>query len=195
MGVSDFMTRMQDLGKLFLRSAKETSESAAEMIEQKTQIQRLAMQVRRLDKERGGLIRQIGAKVYGLHGQGKIRNQDVLVDCQRIDAIIGEIAGLKHEIERIRVTSLEKGIEIPVLQDEAPLTEETGDETPAAVTPAGTTGQQDMAKGDIPKASEGRVEFDEAGEELVTEAEGPSAAGGTSVAKCATPEEPTKGPA
>jgi hypothetical protein len=168
---------MKDLGRLFLRSARETGETAAEMIEQKTQIQRLALQVRRLDKERGGLIRQIGAKVYGLHGQGKVRNQDVRVDCERIDAIIAEIANLKHEIERIRVASLEKGIEIPVLQDEAPLTEETGEELPAGVTPAGTTGEQDVSPGGIPRGSEGRVEFDEAGEALVEEAEGPSVAG------------------
>jgi len=149
------MSRMRDLGRLFLRSAKETGESAAEMIEQRTQIQRLAGQVRRLDKERNGLIRQIGAKVYGLHGQGKVRNQDVLVDCQRIDAIIAEIAKAKHEIELVRAASLEKGVEIPVLEDEAPLTEE---EAAPVATPAGTVGEQDLPEGDLPKSSEGRPE-------------------------------------
>jgi hypothetical protein len=151
--VGDMMTRVRDLGRLFLRSAKETGESAAEMIEQRTQIQRLAAQVRRLDKERSGLIRQIGAKVYGLHGQGKVRNQDVLVDCQRIDAIIGEIAKLKHEIELVRAASLEKGVEIPVLEDEAPLDDE---EATPVVTSAGTVGEQDLPAGDLPKSSEGR---------------------------------------
>jgi hypothetical protein len=176
--VSDFMTRMKDLGRLFLRSARETGETAAEMIEHKAQIQRLVVQVRRLDKERSNLLSQIGAKVYGLHGQGKIRNQDVLVDCQRIDAIITDIAKLKHDIEQIRAASLEKGIEIPVMVDEAPLTEETDEAASAVVTPAGTTGQQDLPDEELPKASEGRVEFDEAGEALADQAEGPSAAGG-----------------
>jgi len=146
------MNRMKDLGRLFLRSAKETGETAAEMIEQRTQIQRLAGQVRRLDRERNGLLRQIGAKVYGLHGQSKVRNQDVLVDCQRIDAIIAEIAKLKHEIELVRAASLEKGIEIPVLEDEAPLDEE---EAPV-VKPAGTVGEPDLPEGALPKSSEGK---------------------------------------
>ena len=167
--MSDFMTRMRDLGKLFLRSARETGESAAEMIEQKTQIQRLAVQVRRLDKERSNLLRQIGAKVYGLHGQSKVRNQDVLTDCQRIDAIIAEIAKLKHDIETIRVASLEKGIEIPVMQDEAPLTEETGEETPAAEAPEEAADEADVDEGDssevaeddAPEASEGSTEEEE----------------------------------
>jgi len=151
--VADMMTRMRDLGRLFWRNAKETGETAAEMIEQRTQIQRLAGQVRRLDKERGGLIRQIGAKVYGLHGQGKVRNQDVLVDCQRIDAIMAEISKVRHEIELVRLASLEKGVEIPVLEDEAPLTEEAEG---TGITPAGTVGEQDLPEGDLPKSSEGR---------------------------------------
>jgi hypothetical protein len=152
--VGDMMSRVRDLGRLFWRNAKETGESAAEMIEQRTQIQRLAGQVRRLDKERNGLVRQIGAKVYGLHGQGKVRNQDVLVDCQRIDAIIEEIAKARHEIEVVRAASLEKGIEIPVLEDEAPLTEEAEGVDATAVAEA------------APEASE----------ELAAEAENPAAA-------------------
>jgi len=173
------MTRVRDLGKLFLRSARETGESAAEMIEQRTLIQRLALQVRRLDKERGNLLREIGAKVYGLHGQSKVRNQDVLVDCQRIDAIIVEIGRLKHEIETIRVASLEKGIEIPLMQDESALTDESAGADSAVVTPAGTSGQQDLSPGGPTKASEGRAEFDELGQDLVSQAEGPSTPGGT----------------
>lgn len=166
--MGDMMNRMRDLGRLFLRSAKETGESAAEMIEQRTQIQRLAGQVRRLDKERNGLIRQIGAKVYGLHGRGKVRNQDVLVDCERIDAIIGDIAKLKHEIEQIRLASLEKGVEIPVLEDEAPLDEE---EAPV-VQPAGTVGEQNLPEEELPKSSEGLSEDETPAEAAAPE--GPS---------------------
>jgi hypothetical protein len=129
------MGRMKDLGRLFLRNAQKTGESAAEMIEQRAQIQRLAGQVRKLDRERETLIRAIGAKVYGLHGQGKVRNQDVLGDCQRIDAIIGEIGKVRHEIEQIRLASLEQGVEIPVLEDEAPLDVEEATPAPTPAEP------------------------------------------------------------
>jgi hypothetical protein len=171
--VSDFVTRVRELGGLVLRSAKESGEAAAEALEQRAQIQRLALQVRRLDKERSALIRQIGAKVYSLHGRSKVRNQDVLVDCKRIDQIIVDIAGLQKEIEHVRAASLEEGIEVPILSDEAPLDEEE-QVTPAAVKPAGTIGEQDLPREGIARASEGRVEFDEEGDTLICDP-GPSA--------------------
>jgi len=122
--MADFMSRVREIGRLFWRSAKETGETAAELIEQRTQIQRLSGHIRRLEKERQELLRQIGVKVYALHGQGKVRNQDVLADCQRIDAILGEISQLKKQIEQIRSAGLAKGLELPDLADETPLTEE-----------------------------------------------------------------------
>lgn len=122
--MSDFMSRVRDLGQLFWRNARESGEAAAEALEQRAAIQRLAGQIRKLDKERGERIRQIGGKVYALHSQGKVRNQDVLVDCQRLDEIKQEIAGLQQDIEKIRAASLEKGLEIPILSDETSLTEE-----------------------------------------------------------------------
>lgn len=180
--MSDFMSRARELGGLVLRSAKESGEAAAEALEQRAQIQRLALQVRRLDKERSSLIRQIGAKVYSLHGQSKVRNQDVLVDCQRIDQIIADIAGLQKEIEHIRAASLEQGIEVPIMSDEAPLDDEEMAATPAVpavVTPAGTFGEQDLPAEGPGKASQGRQEFDESGERLICDP-GPS-----------TPSDPT----
>lgn len=132
--MSDFMSRVRDLGQLFWRNARESGEAAAEALEQRAAIQRLAGQIRKLDKERGELVRQIGGKVYALHSQGKVRNQDVLVDCQRIDEIKQEIAGLQQDIEKIRAASLEKGLEIPVLSDESGLTEEAEGNEPVAAT-------------------------------------------------------------
>ncbi|MGE5532001.1 MAG: hypothetical protein ACM3VW_07810 [Bacteroidota bacterium] len=173
--MSDVMTRFQELGRLFWRSARESGEAAAEAIEQRALIQKLALQVRKLDKERSGLVRQIGAKVYSLHSQGKVRNQDVLIDCKRIDMIMAEIAQTRKEIEKIRAASLERGIEVPILTDEAPLDIEepvsvpvTGAVTaPTNVHPAGTVGQQDLPAGGVGKASQGREEFDENGDPLL----------------------------
>lgn len=194
--MSDIITRMRELGNLFWRSARESGEAAADAIEQRTAIQRLALQIRKLDKERSALIRTIGAKVYGLHGQGKIRNQDVLADCVRIDAILADISALQKQIERLRLASLEKGVEIPVLTDEAPLTEEEEAAAPAAVKPAGTVGQQTVPEGEIPKASEGRVEYDETGATLTECVEGPSQAAKPSPT-CDMPEgeKPSEAPA
>jgi hypothetical protein len=180
--MSDVMTRFQELGRLFWRNAKESGEAAAEAIEQRALIQKLALQVRKLDKERSNLVRQIGAKVYSLHSQGKVRNQDVLIDCKRIDMIMAEIAQTRKEIERIRAASLEKGIEVPILTDEAPLDVEEAvsvpvTATPANVRPLGTIGQQDLPEGGVGKASQGREEFDEAGDPLLCDP-GPSAVTG-----------------
>lgn len=173
--MSDIVTRVRELGGLFWRNAKESGEAAAEAIEQRAQIQRLALQVRKLDRERSALIGTIGGKVYSLHGQGKVRNQDVLTDCKRIDDIIVDIAATQREIEKIRAASLEKGIEVPILSDEAPLDDDEGtvSTTPAVVTPAGTFGQQDVPEGKIPKSSIGRVEYDEEGAPLQCD-DGPS---------------------
>ncbi|MHB8995873.1 MAG: hypothetical protein ACYC63_11565 [Armatimonadota bacterium] len=176
------MTRFQELGRLFWRNARESGEAAAEAIEQRALIQKLALQVRKLDKERSNLVRQIGAKVYSLHSQGKVRNQDVLIDCKRIDMIMAEIAQTRKEIERIRAASLEKGIEVPILTDEAPLDVEepvtvpvSGPAaTPANVRPLGTIGQQDLPEGGVGKASQGREEYDENGDPLLCDP-GPSA--------------------
>jgi hypothetical protein len=170
------MTRVQELGRLFWRNAKESGEAAAEAIEQHAQVQRLALQVRKLDKERSVLIGQIGAKVYSLHGRGKVRNQDVLGDCKRIDEIIADITKLQKDIELIRAASLEKGIEVPILSDEAPLDEEetiTVPSTPAVITPVGTFGEQDLPEGGPGKSSVGRQEFDESGDSLMCDT-GPS---------------------
>lgn len=182
LAVSDIVTRMKELGNLFWRSAKEGGEAAADAIEQRAAIQRLAGHIRKLDKERTALIRSIGAKVYTFHGKGKVRNQDVLGDCTRIDAILSEISDLQKQIERIRLASLEQGIEVPILADEAPLTEEDDlaapqAAIPAAVKPAGTIGQPDLAPEPLPKASIGRVEYDETGAPLTDCVEGPSVAG------------------
>lgn len=161
--MGDFMSRVRELGGLFWRSAKESGEAAADALEQRAHIQRLAIQVRKLDRERAGLISQIGKKVYGLHQHAKVRNQDVLVDCKRIDQIMADIAGLQKEIESIRAASLEKGIEVPILSDETPLDgEEAVTAAPAEPTREG-----------VARATAGRVEFSEEGKALVCEP-GPS---------------------
>jgi len=133
--VSDFMSRASELGGLLWRRARRGGEAAAEAFEQQASIQRLVGQVRKLDRERRSLFTEMGAKVYALHGQGKVRNRDVLEDCRRVDDIGAEMTRLRQQMEDIRAASLAQGIKVPELADVSALTEEG-----AAVNaePAGT---------------------------------------------------------
>lgn len=131
--MSDFGARMRELGGLLWRKARQGGEAAAEALEQQASIQRLVGQIRKLQRERTQLFGQIGTKVYALHGQGKVRNQDVLVDCQRLDAIGEEIARLRRQIEDIRTASLAQGVSLPQIADDTALTAEGAD--PGEVTP------------------------------------------------------------
>jgi hypothetical protein len=122
--VSDFATRARELGQLLWRKARQGGEAAAEALEQQASLQRLAGQARKLDRDRRLLFGQMGAKVYALHGQGKIRNQDVLEDCRRVDEIAAEIQALRQQMQDIRAASLAQGVKLPELDDETALTDE-----------------------------------------------------------------------
>jgi hypothetical protein len=152
--MSDFMSRVRDLGQLFWRNARQSGEAAAEALEQRAAIQRLAGQIRKLDKERGELVRQIGGKVYALHGQGKVRNQDVLGDCQRIDTIREEIGTLQREIEKIRLANLEKDLDLPDLSDASGLTDEADEAAPLVVEieDEDEGKESEVATGEVPPA-------------------------------------------
>ena len=126
--MSDFMDRARELGNLVWRKAKQGGEAAAEALEQQAAIQRLAAQARKLDRERKTTYAEIGMKVYALHSQGKVRNQDVLGDCRRLDDIAVEVARLKQQIEDIRTASLARGIKLPELGDVSALTEDVSDD-------------------------------------------------------------------
>lgn len=149
--MSDFGVRLKELGGLLWRKARQGGEAAAEALEQQASIQRLVGQIRRLQRERGALFGQMGTKVYALHGQGKIRNQDVLEDCERVDAISAEIERLRQQIQDIRTASLAQGVKLPELADESALTAEGADsghdgaaaEVPAASSVAASDAAED----------------------------------------------------
>jgi hypothetical protein len=122
--MSDFMSRARELGDLLWRKARQGGEAAAEALEQQASIQRLAGQARKLNRDRMAVYGDIGTKVYALHRQGKVRNQDVMADCQRVDAIGDEMARIRQQIEDIRTASLAQGVQLPPLEDAADLTEE-----------------------------------------------------------------------
>lgn len=147
--VSDFVTRARELGGLMWRKARQGGEAAAEALEQQAAIQRLAGQVRKLDRDRRGLYSDIGTKVYALHRQGKVRNQDVLADCDRLDEVLADIAKLRLEIDEVRTANLAKGVRIAELEDVSALTEEPEAEAaPACAAPTSGAAHVSVSEAD-----------------------------------------------
>ncbi len=161
--MSDFTDRLREFYRLFAHKAREGREAATEAIEQRAAIQRFAGRIKQLDRERADLMRQIGTKVYSLHTRSKVRNQDILGDCTRVDAILAEITGLKKDIEQIRLSSLDKELDIPALADDSELTVEAGSPpAPAQVQPSAPAEEPSE---EPPVAEEAAEEPDTADEE------------------------------
>ena len=156
--MSDFMSRASELGGLLWRRARRGGEAAAEAFEQQASIQRLVGQVRKLDRERRSLFTEMGAKVYALHSQGKVRNQDVLEDCRRVDDIGAEMSRLRQQMEDIRAASLAQGLKVPELADVSALTEEGA---AANAEPAGTPVPEATTKPAEPVASDAEAGSDD----------------------------------
>jgi len=97
------------------------SEAAGEWIDEKAAITSRLRTIRRLRADQQRILSTIGAKVYTLHTRGKVRNRDVLADCQQIDDILAQIERLKKEIEDIKRRSTRPEIQLMAVEDEAPL--------------------------------------------------------------------------
>ena len=115
------------------RRGKVGMESLAVSLDRQAMIHTLTTQMRGLMRQRNELLLGIGKKVYTLYVRGKVRNKDVLADCDKIDAVREQIKALQAQIDEIRSQSRgEVGDE--ALSDESLLAEEEGsgeEETPA----------------------------------------------------------------
>lgn len=130
-GLRDFFTQAGS----WLRRG---SEVAGEWIDDQTAITQRLRTLRKLRGDQQQALRLIGAKVYTLHTLGKVRNKDVLVDCQHIDEILARIERLKHEIEEIKRRSTKPEVKLIQIDDEEPLTEamSVDEEAPEEPAPA-----------------------------------------------------------
>ncbi|MBC7288613.1 MAG: hypothetical protein H5T86_11355 [Armatimonadetes bacterium] len=119
------------------------SKRAGEWIDEQAAINQRVRAIRRLRAEQRKMLEIIGSKVYTLHTRGKVRNRDVLQDCQRVDEILGHIERLRREIEEIKSKSRYPQVKLMDVQDDEPLVE-PGDEeeraAPSEVT-AGATAE------------------------------------------------------
>ena len=92
-------------------------------IDERTEMAKLNSRIRALTRERGELVTQVGKKVYSLHTRQKVRNRDILQDCERIDGINDEVGRLREAIEALR-RGPQDDLSVPPVEDETPLEDE-----------------------------------------------------------------------
>src|ERR1035437_6967814 len=137
--MNDFMQKAGKSFGLFFRRARAVSDEAAEATGTRLQEMRLAAAIRRLQGDREQTIKQIGTKVYTLHTRGKVRNQDVIEDCHKVDGLSDQIKDLRRQIEELE--RKRTGVDVP--------RPDGGDEPLLAAEPAPAAAHED-AKGEEP---------------------------------------------
>lgn len=98
------------------------------------QIRGLQRQITDLVRERDQIMMDIGAKVYALHGRGKVRNADIIPLCERISEISKRIEVLNARLRELAQPKPRGLMAEPDLTDEAELGAEAEDE-PAPTEP------------------------------------------------------------
>ena len=132
--MSDFMQKAGKSFGLFFRRAREVGDEAAEVTGTRLQEMRLAAGIRRLQGEREQTIKQIGAKVYTLHTRGKVRNQDVVEDCRKVDGLSEQIKDLRRQIEDLERKRTGVDVALTDVLDEGLVADEAVAEDPAPAT-------------------------------------------------------------
>jgi len=156
--MNDFMQKAGKSFGLFFRRARAVSDEAAEATGTRLQEMRLAAAIRRLQGERDQTIKQIGTKVYTLHTRGKVRNQDVVEDCRKVDSLSDQIRDLRGQIEGLERKRTGVDVALTDVADEALMADEAAAAAPApaapvaaAPAPAATPAEE---KGEEPKGEE-----------------------------------------
>ena len=111
-------------------------ETLAESFDRQASIHGLVTQVRSLKRQRDEALLGIGKKVYTLYVRGKVRNRDVLGDCEKIDALRAEILKLQAEINEIRAGANAEPGDEKLSDDSAPLEDEDEATPEAPAAPA-----------------------------------------------------------
>lgn len=130
--MADIKKTLTDVGRQIARWAKTGGSTAAEWWEEKSAIQARASEIRKLNRQRHEVVVGIGSKVYTLHRRGKVRNRDLLTDCERIDDIGDDIERLKAEIEEIRRRRQEAQLPPEQIEDDSPVVDEADVDTSVA---------------------------------------------------------------
>ncbi len=126
--MSSFWEQVRQSFGPVVRGSKQSVGVMAEGLRRRAAMQKLAGRIRALNRERSQLVRTIGKKVYSLHTRGKVRNQDVLSDCLRIDETAQEIEALHQQMEELRRQAATGEQLVVDIEDETPLAEEVEEE-------------------------------------------------------------------
>jgi len=153
----------QTLGRVF-QGSKRSVEVIAAGIDRQATIQKLAGQIRALERERSQLIITIGKKVYSLHTRGKVRNRDVLRDCVRIDETGQQIEQGQQQIEQIRRQAVPSEELVVEIEDEEPVTDEEIGEEEVTVEPSAPEAESAAVEPEAPavERESPRVEWPDA---------------------------------
>ena len=137
--MSDLNRLLNQLSRNFSEWVREGSGNASEWWDHKAAIQKKFSRIRQLMRQRQETTVGMGAKVYSLHRKGKVRNTDLLADCNKLDDIAEQIEVVKREIEELRDKSAGVKQEEPEMTDESPVVDEEDAEETVAVEVTVTT--------------------------------------------------------
>jgi len=155
--MSDINRLLNQIGRQISDWVRENSDSATGWWEAKSAIQSRQSQIRRLIRQRNETTMGIGSKVYTLHKRGKVRNRDLVADCDRLDQIGERIEELKHEIEELR--DRERGLRAdePEIGDDSPV---VGDEDVDTAVAVETEAEEGDSGADYPADDTDRDAYD-----------------------------------
>ena len=158
--MAEFKKTLAEMGRQVARWAKTGGSSAAEWWDEKSAIQKRAAQMRKLNRQRREVTVRIGSKVYTLHRRGKVRNRDLLADCQKIDEVDAEVERLKAEIEEIRKRKQQAPTEPAELEDHSPVVDESDIEERVAIEVEEPGEEEEVVEAETETGEEGEEPAD-----------------------------------
>lgn len=139
--MSNFWQQVKQSLSPLVRGSKHLVGGVAGSLRQQATMQKLAIRIRALKRERSEIVKTIGKKVYFLYTQGNVRNRDVLSDCQRLDEAGQEIETLRQQMEEVRSQAAAGEQLVVEIEEQTPLTKEAEEEAEPAEPPEEQTAQ------------------------------------------------------
>jgi len=147
--MADTLSKAKDAASAALSELQET-------VSTKRQIAGLRKKITDLVAERDRVMLEIGRKVYALYGRDKVRNQDILPLCERIEQAGEAISALNEQVRELAKPKPTGVLRPTELEDETELAEEEepeGEAEEEEAAPAEEGAEDAEAAGD--EAAEG----------------------------------------
>ncbi|NSW56354.1 MAG: hypothetical protein HPY44_10080 [Armatimonadetes bacterium] len=121
--MSDFLDEAKNIAASLWRKSRESVDSLAATIDQRSEASKISGKMRNLNREREDLVTEMGKKVYALYRRGKVENLDLLAACKRIDEIGKELEAAREALEKLR-NEAKPDLDVPEVTDDTPATVE-----------------------------------------------------------------------